>query len=254
MPTFQTPAVLLRRVDFGDYDVIATFFSFDRGKVSAIAKSAKKSAKRFAGVLELFSALEILCSAGRGKGLPVLQEASVVQPFSKIRLDIIKTAYASYWAEMIYHWTEEGEKQKPLYRLLIHVLDALNSDRMQPAALSILFQMRFLTLSGYSPEIDRCSFCRMDIEKITDPSYRFDLGRGGIVCSRCVPDDPSSLRLHIGTIKQLQWIRRGELEMADRIRFTAQALSEGLSFLEAFAPYHLGKTPHSLSFLQQIRK
>lgn len=254
MAIFLTPAVLLRRVDFGDYDVIATFFSLDRGKVSAIAKSAKRSKKRFAGVLELFSALEISCSTGRGKGLPVLQEASVVQPFSRIRSDILKTAYASYWAEMICDWSEEGEKQASLYSLLLHVLEGIDSGRMPPEALSILFQMRFLSLSGFSPDLDCCSFCRTEVEKMTGLTVRFDLGRGGIVCSGCAPDHLTSLRLHIGTIQQLRWIKRGGLENANRIRFTPQALSEGLSLLEAFAPYHLGKTPRSLSFLQQIRK
>jgi len=46
---------MLRRTDFGDYDLIITFLSLSKGKISVIAKSAKKSTKRFAGVLELTS-------------------------------------------------------------------------------------------------------------------------------------------------------------------------------------------------------
>ena len=112
MPVFSTPAIMLRRLDFGDYDLIVTFFSLQRGKISMIAKAAKKSTKRFGGILELFSVLEVVVSSGgRGKGLPILQEAALKQPFSKIRADIRKTAYASYWAELIYDWMEENERQ-----------------------------------------------------------------------------------------------------------------------------------------------
>ncbi|MGD9260057.1 MAG: recombination protein O N-terminal domain-containing protein, partial [Desulfobacterales bacterium] len=75
MPAFSTPAVLLRRLDYGDFDLITTFFTLEKGKVTLIAKSAKKSTKRFSGILELFSVLEIVGSTGKGKGLPVLQEA-----------------------------------------------------------------------------------------------------------------------------------------------------------------------------------
>jgi DNA repair protein RecO (recombination protein O) len=39
-----------------------------------------------------------------------------------------------------------------------------------------------------------------------------------------------------------------------RVKFAPDALREGLEFLETFVPYHLGKEPRSLKFLQQIRK
>ena len=69
MPVFSSPAILLRRMDYGDFDVIITFFTLQRGKLSLIAKAAKKSTKRFAGILELFSVLELVVAAGRGRGL-----------------------------------------------------------------------------------------------------------------------------------------------------------------------------------------
>ena len=65
MPVLKTSAILLRRVDYGDADLILTMFSEDRGKVSVIAKHAKKSRRRFAGILELFSVLDIQYRARR---------------------------------------------------------------------------------------------------------------------------------------------------------------------------------------------
>ncbi|MCK5418607.1 MAG: DNA repair protein RecO, partial [Desulfobacterales bacterium] len=108
MSVFSTPAILLHRLDYGDFDLILTFLSLERGKITLIAKSAKKSTKRFAGILELFSLIEVVGSTGRGRGLPVLQEAKLHSPFSTIRDDINKTAYASYWCELINKWVEEN--------------------------------------------------------------------------------------------------------------------------------------------------
>ena len=45
-----------------------------------------------------------------------------------------------------------------------------------------------------------------------------------------------------------------QIQQASRIRFAPQALTEGTRLLEAFGPYHLGKKPRSLTFLEQIRK
>jgi len=253
MPTFSTPAIMLRRIDFGDYDLIITFFSLNRGKVSVIAKSAKKSTKRFSGILELFSVLNIVCSSGRGKGLPVLQEAALKHPFSRIRADIKKTAYASYWTELVKEWIEEGKKQAQLYHLLQYVLGELDRGYTPEAVLSILFQIRFMAISGYNPNLRQCSICRTQLEEIEKSSVIFDLSRGGLVCERCSPGSLQRILLSKGTIKQLLWIEKGDLAKARRIRFTPQASNEGLEFLEAFVPYHLGKEPKSLKFLRQIR-
>jgi DNA repair protein RecO (recombination protein O) len=38
------------------------------------------------------------------------------------------------------------------------------------------------------------------------------------------------------------------------VRLGSKALAEAARFLEAFVPYHIGRSPKSLSFLQQIRQ
>jgi len=254
MPVFSTPAILLRRLDYGDFDVIITFFTLERGKLSLIAKSAKKSTKRFAGVLELFSELQILADFGRRKGLAVLQEAVLKQPFSAIRADYKKTAYASYWSELIYNWIEENFKQVALYYLFEHVLYELDSGKITPSALNILFQMRFLTLSGHRPNFSHCSLCRLALENIQNDNIAVNLERGGIVCGKCSSGAVSRMSLAKGTIKQLLWVESGKLAKAGRIKFTQPALDESTNFLEEFVCFHLGKQPRSLKFLRQIRK
>jgi len=254
MPVFSTPAILLRRLDYGDFDVIITFFTLERGKLSLIAKSAKKSTKRFAGVLELFSELQILANFGRGKGLAVLQEAVLKQPFSAIRADYKKTAYASFWSELIYNWIEENFKQVALYYLFEYVLFELDSGKITPSVLNILFQMRFLTLSGHRPNFSHCSLCRLELENIQNDNIAVNLQRGGIVCGKCSNGAVPRISLAKGTIKQLLWVESGKLAKAGRIKFAKPALEESTNFLEEFVCFHLGKQPRSLKFLRQIRK
>ena len=176
-------------MDYGDFDVIISFFTLKRGKLSLIAKSAKKSTKRFAGILELFSVLEVTAGTGRNKGLSVLQEAVLKQPFSTIRADFRKTAYASYWTELIYNWIEENFQQVSLYHLFEHVLAELDSERTAPAVLNILFQMRFLALSGHRPNLDDCSVTRKEagfyvktVEPALYPAHRSAKGQLSSFC------------------------------------------------------------------------
>jgi DNA repair protein RecO (recombination protein O) len=253
MPTYTTHAILIRRVDYGDYDLILNFLTRDRGKISAIAKSAKRSKKRFGGILELFNSLEIVVSQGRGKGLALVKEASLIQPLFNIGTDIRKTAYASYWAELTNLWLEEGRAQTEIYDLLAYVLSELDAGTISGEVLSILFQMRFLSLSGLCPNLNHCCTCSIETDAAPRHRMNFDLSKGGVVCESCAPYGADERCLSRGTIKQLQWIDNGDIRKAARIRFSAQALKEGLQFLESFVPYHLGKEPRSLKFLRQLR-
>ncbi|CAB5139248.1 hypothetical protein D3OALGB2SA_4134 [Olavius algarvensis associated proteobacterium Delta 3] len=309
-----TPAILLRRIEHGDYDLILTFLTRDRGKIGVMAKSAKKSKKRFAGVLEPFAVLEIVYSGpGRRRGLPILQEASLVHPYSGIRGNVLKTAYASYWAQLIAEWTEAHVKESALFELYRYALAAMERGEQSADTLSVLFQIRFLDLAGLAPGLDRCSVCETPIGVSGERRMPFDLVRGGVVCAACTASGPSrttgrilsqqgsprprSLRLssgqagqagqagHVapagqapgvgegratyrlpggvrserislsmGTIKPLLWMQHNDLKTAGRVRFTPSAARESLTMLEAFVPYHLGKDPRSLKFLQRIRK
>lgn len=249
----KTSAILLRRVDFGDFDLILTLFSVDFGKISVIAKHAKKSRKRFAGVLELFSLLDIQCRARRQKGLAVLEEAQLVEPFADLRGQMIKTAYASYWAELVMSWTEENQPLAAVYELLVYALGELNAGRQEAAPLNLAYQMRFMALAGLCPNLNYCCVCRTDLEHMHATVTGFDLPRGGLCCQVCDAAHAPSLCLSRGTIKQLQWIAEGDLARIGRIRFSSAALDEAQHFLETFVPYHLGKEPRSLKFLRQIR-
>ncbi|MDD2315985.1 MAG: DNA repair protein RecO [Desulfobacterales bacterium] len=255
MTGFSSPAILLRRTDYADYDLILTLLTLEHGKLTAIAKYAKKSAKRFAGILELFSELKIVCSRTGRDNLTVLQEASVEKPFEGIRSNIVKTAYASYWAELVNEGAQPGEIHAPLYHLLRHMLTALDQGWSSEAMLSVLFQTKFAKLAGISPDLERCGVCRIELEKISGPEILFDFSRGTLICQKC--EKKASARTAVlakGTIKQLIWMTSRDIEAVARLRCTDAALKQGLEFLENFVPYHLGKIPRSLDVLHQLRQ
>ncbi len=254
MICFSSPAILLKRIDFGDYDLIVSFFSLNRGRISVIAKNAKKSRKRFSGLLEPFTKLDIVCRKSRRNGMPVLQEASMNSSFAGIRGALIETAYASYWAELIHGWLEEFKSQPEIYALLDYSLSALDQREVSPHAMSIIFQMRFLCMAGFAPHLSSCIACAQPLDDIPANTVVFDLAKGGIVCNGCSAGD-SRFRNPItkGTAKFLSWIQEYDTDAAMRLRFSGQSQAEAQQILEAFVPYHLGRMPKSLAFLKNLR-
>ncbi|MFP4667871.1 MAG: DNA repair protein RecO [Desulfobacterales bacterium] len=254
MSGFSTPAILLRRIDHGDYDLIVVFLTLDKGKISVIAKNAKKSKKRFSGLLEPFTGLELVCGPTRGS-MPILKEASMQSPFAGIRADVYKTLYAGYWAEVVNGWMEEWKSQPDIYRLLYDALGSLDLGPAGPAETSIIFQIRFLSIAGYAPKLDSCCKCGKFLDTISAGEVIFDLEKGGIVCKGCAAGE-SRTRLPIskGTVKQLCWIRENEFKKLQRLRFTQKSIREAQAAMESFVPYYLGRIPRSLKILEQLRR
>lgn len=256
MSEFNTDGILLKKIEYGDHDLILTFLTRSEGKITAIAKNAKKSVRRFSGSLDLFSANHIHCSFPKRKkdAMPVLSSADLAEPFEKIRTDVLKTGYACYWVEMVVAWLEEGKPQRALYDLLFFSLQMLNAGRMDTAAISLLFQIRFMSISGFSPSITSCAGCSTPLDLIPFQAVRFDFAEGLILCRNCRPQPiKNSVAVSKGTLKQLFWINTSDISRADRIRFSDYAVREGEILMESFIPFHIGRELNSLKFLKKIR-
>jgi DNA repair protein RecO (recombination protein O) len=257
MPDFCTDAILLRKIEYGDHDYIITFLTRSRGKICVIAKNAKKSVRRFSGALDLFSVNHIQCTLPKKNkgGLILLAETDLENGFANIRYDVLKTGYACYWVELIYLWLEEGKKQERLYDLLFFVLDMLNSSDIKPQALSLLFQIRFMGISGFSPNIEACENCNTPVDEIRQDRIQFDFREGKIICANCLKKGTGSgMSVSKGTLKQLVWINTVEIQRADRMRSSLFAIKEGEVLLESFIPFHIGREFKSLNFLRQLRR
>lgn len=246
---------MLRRINYGDSDLIISFFTRERGKISVMAKAAKKSVKRFGGILELFSLLDLVCTTGKGRSrMAFLKEAVLKNPYESIRSDILKTAYAGFWAELTNTWLEEGVKQVKLFNLLEQTLNQLDQGSASPEILSILFQLRFSAIAGIAPNLSRCCQCGRSFDDIRQDRLQPDFRQGGFTCPNCSTSSGSPMEyLSQGTLKQLQWLLNGNLDKALRIRFAPAAMAQGKRFIERFILFHLGRNLKSYKFLNQIR-
>jgi recombinational DNA repair protein (RecF pathway) len=125
MPQIRSEAVLLRSVDFGESDRIVHFLTSDRGRLTAIAKGARRSRRRFPGTLDVFNRLEIEGRLKPRASMAFLEQARLVDPFLGIRTDAARYALASFLAEMLDRLSPEGlrgEEAERLYAvsLVIH--------------------------------------------------------------------------------------------------------------------------------------
>ena len=256
MPGFSTEAILLRKIEYGDHDFIISFLTRSNGKISVIAKNAKKSVRRFSGALDLFSVNQIQCTLPQKKkdALVILAQADLENAYANIRSDVLKTGYASYWAELVHAWLEEGKKQSALYDLLSFSLEMLDKGIMEKSVINLLFLIHFMGISGFSPSLQTCEHCQCDLDQMDQGRIWFDFQKGHLVCTRCAANrTKQGMMVSKGTLKQLFWIQDTQMNRTDRIRFSKASIKEGEYLLESFIAFHIGRQFNSLKFLHQLR-
>lgn len=195
----DSAALLVRSVPYGEADLIATFFTRESGKLSAVVRGARKSSKRFGGALEPIHELMVTLE-DKGKELCVLKEARIHRARMTIasRLEAMEAAgQALRW---IRHLCPARTPEPAAWRSLDALFDRLDvppevtsETGADGAALPpvralerqelAIFGLRLLTDMGYALELDHCLRC----QKACPPgrSAFLDPVGGGIVCTSC---------------------------------------------------------------------
>ncbi len=250
MATKQTFAVVLNVADYGESDKIVTLYCHDHGKLAGIAKGAKRSKKRFVNKLEMFSLLDVQYADNCRTNLIRIDNAELLDPFVKLRLDYSRYTASTLLCELVLHWTKENDGDTELFDLLVWALNSLNEG--QPVARTvILFQVKMLGVLGYRPHLEGCMECgRLDAEGVP---YRFSPGRSGLVCAICSPKeniaDGGPLLLSLNTAKLLHKAQEMDRQKLARLHFSKASTQEAISLLKRFDRYLLQREIQSWNYL-----
>jgi DNA repair protein RecO (recombination protein O) len=118
---YSVEALVLRARDYGEADKILTLYTKEQGKVSAIAKGARKPKSRLRGGVQLFSHSRIVLY--RGPSLDTVTLAETVQAFAPLREDLTFLSYASYLVELLDCAVPEREPHEGIFHLAINCLE-----------------------------------------------------------------------------------------------------------------------------------
>src|SRR5208337_2143916 len=77
----QTPAIVLTVRDYGEADLLVTFLTPGQGRLTGIAKHARKSRPRFAHCLEPLSRVVFFLSSRPRRDLEFLQKGELLRSF-----------------------------------------------------------------------------------------------------------------------------------------------------------------------------
>jgi DNA repair protein RecO (recombination protein O) len=226
-------ALLLRSVDYGESDRILTLLTRRTGKLSVLAKGARRSKKRFAGALEPFSLLRVEVAASRG-GLARLESATIAQAFPKLLGDLARMTTAGAMLGLVRELSAEEVSDPDGFDETVQLLAALDAREVSERTLAVCFQLQQLARAGFSPRLEVCGVCG----KAPPPARAtdFDARRGYIVCQAC---GGGAYRLRASTREAWMTAAQGDFLGAAALEWTPEDLDIARRALEAFIAHRL---------------
>ncbi len=264
MPVLSvSPAIVLRTRSFGESDKIVTFLSRDYGKVTGIAKGAKRSRRRFVNTLEPFSLVNLRFQERAQSSLVFVHACDWLQIFKNLTTGLEKIVMASYMVEITDELTREREESRSIFEHLKQGLVFLEEQGSSASYLTF-FEMRLLTLSGYQPMLEGCRRCGKKRPKsgepfvVRDPEdnhdyvplWCFSPRDGGILCRSCLPFRKEILPLSLDALNALARLQENEGLLPSFIGLSGLALKETRSILPRFIQFQINKELKSVPFLK----
>ena len=140
----KTPAIVLRRTNYGEADRILNLITPD-GKVAAMARGVRKTKSKLAGGVEMFSLVEVNLHFGRGE-LATITGARSIKFYSRILSEYDRMELAALILKKI-NIAAEAVENKEYFEILKTCFDGLDSG-MDLALVESWFLLNLLKVSG----------------------------------------------------------------------------------------------------------
>lgn len=246
--SFRTPALILKRQNFGEADRLLTVMTPDHGKFNVIAKGARKPNSTKTGHVELFTRVDMLVS--RGRELDIATQVEMTEPYLPLREDLQRGAYASYAAELMDRFTfDEDPDISDLYTLLDHVLGWLCDDP-DPRRVVRYYELLLLDAIGFRPELQECV---MTHEAIKPEDQYFSYAEGGVVSPQAMHLSASTTAVSMLVLKLLRYMQRSPYPHIKSLTISPQLHTEVERLMLGYMTYLLERRLQSVDFIRRIR-
>lgn len=175
----------MRAVPYGEADLVATFFSERLGRLSTLARGARRLKKGSSTLLEPMHTLELDVVDRPGQNLASLSSTAIAQPRLRLTAELDRLEAAGRALRWVRETVPPRTPEPEVWRELESLLDDLDRPVLpaEPRALLAASGLRLLRALGYALELEACVTCGRPCPP--DQASCLDPVRGGLVCRAC---------------------------------------------------------------------
>lgn len=169
--------IVLGAYDFGDSSKIIDLFTMGYGRISVMAKGARRPKSRLVNLCEPF--VEGEYNLIHGKQFEYLKDGEIIDAHLALRGSIRRLSAATYCCELARRILLE-DSDDDVFRLLqagLSAVEAASETRLSKVLAA--FVLKLASFIGFRPSLSRCVICGRAIQG----KALFDAEQGGMLCA-----------------------------------------------------------------------
>jgi len=210
MSSEKTEAIVLRVIDFSETSCVVTLWTRDFGKLTALAKGARRPKSPFEAALDMLAICRVVFLHKSSGAMDLLTEAKLERRFRN-RSGNLSHLYAAYYiVELLRNLTEEDDPHFDLYELAVATISQIDNEPFTKDNLTdsdqttlvtpfhlggclLNFEIGALKILGHLPMLTKCVGCGRP--RTTQNRVSFGLNDGGLICQSCRPGKTNVISL-----------------------------------------------------------
>lgn len=251
MGRITSPAIVMRKMDFGESSRIVRLFTRKEGLFSALAKGAHRRKSKFIGALDLFSTVDATIEIKTARELQLLYDADLTKSHRNLAFDPIRLTAASILVETAEAALPQGRPDKDLFDLLdsgLTLMERFPTNRIILAVCA--WQTRFLEVLGQGFNLQGCALCGKPLIEMGD-LLLFSPIQGGLICNTHGNQGEVASK---EVLKLLTLFQSASASQLAALSFHWIALSQVSDILEKATSHWLEKKIKSIQVLRKMSR
>lgn len=195
--------IIIKETPYKDNDKILTILTDELGKISCMAKGAKKSNSPILACSQYLVYSEFLLY--RSNNFYYINSAEIISTFYDFRIDFDKLEIAFELTKLINIAVGENEDTSIILRLFLNTIYMIQENKKDVLLLKSIFKIKIFAILGFAPNTNNCNKCGQALE--SDICY-FDYVSNSFVCSNCysIENKNRYIKLKHSTILAIRYI------------------------------------------------
>lgn len=215
----KTKGIVLAETNFSEADKMLTVLTPDLGKVSCVAKGARRLNNKFMSTSQVFAFSDLILYRGSGE-LYYMNSAELIEAFYPLRVDYDKLNCAMSCVSFAKKYIQENQVSVAMLKLLLNTIYLLSTGEKNLELVKCVYELKSTCLLGYSPIVGNCIECG------SKSVCGFSIKKNGMVCEKCGIIDKSLIRMQPGTVSAIHYIVNSDLKRLFSFDVTDEIIKE----------------------------
>ena len=198
MANIKLNGIVIAENNMGDYDKMLTILTPNYGKISCVAKGARRPQSALLAGTQLFCFGEYLMY--KGTNTYHINSCDTIEIFYNLRTDLDKLKYAIHINKIIQDITEENDNCYKILQLFLNTLYTISETNKDMDFVISVFKLRLLCILGFTPKVIKCANCNEEKELT-----KFSIKDNGMKCDVCAKLDKSVIDMSESTRNAIKY-------------------------------------------------